>query len=866
MAHDPETADQCALCGEQLPDRAVDRVGDTFCSDGCRHVARELPLPDGSASVDVEETPPVDARSSSDDDLERTFFRIDGMYAATCEAFLEAVAESRDGVVEATASYVTEAVRVDHDPDRCSAADLEDALTTTGYTAYRRDQADTGDEDAGGTRRAREMSGLRKRRSEDTLEIRYIVGVVFGTFLLVPYVTVFYPVHLAAFSDWGMLGLYGETFADFDGFLFLPLSFVVTGVVLYLAGMPLLRGAYISLRLRRVNTHVLAAWTIVSAYVYGTLALALGRTDVYYDLTIVVAALVVGAIFHESTCKRRASERLTDLTASQVAEARVYEADGSTRTVPVDDLEAGDRILVRAGERIPVDGVLREDGCTVDEAVVTGESLPVPKAPGDPVIGGAVVTGDAAVVEVGADATSTIARLTERVWDLQSVDHGVGRRADALATRIAPAVVGAILVVGIAQYATGSAWTTVTMATLLTVVVASPWALAFAPQLSVAESIREAGERGIVVFDETVFERLRAVDTVVFDKTGTLTAGAMTIHEATVPDDLLEAAGALERRGSHPAATAIAAAVDGDGTAVGDTNDRATTDGGTDEEPPADERADTEATTEEVATGETTEDGGTGATAGTETAPTVEAFHSHATGVSGVVDGGEILVGHPDLFRERGWELEDRLEQRVDHVRERGQLPVVVGRDGTAAGVVVLGDEPRPNWEATVSSLEDDGVSVVVLTGDEASAAAFCEAHSGVDHVFAGVSPAGKTAAIGRLRASGTVAMVGDGTNDAPALADADLGISLGGGTALAADAADLAIVDDDLAAVEDAFTLARAARDRTRQSLGLALGYNVVLVPVALAGLLNPLFVAVAAGLTATLVGLNATRPLLDS
>jgi heavy metal translocating P-type ATPase len=838
----PTERSRCRFCGTVRSASATDKHDDRFCSAGCRDVYDTLGAPanedgderTGSAGSGSEERA-TDEADRTADDLERAFFRIDGMHSALCEAYLESVAEGCDGVVDAAASYVTETVRVEYDPVRTSADELREALSTVGYTAYRRDEADPeDDETTGGTQRSREMTGLRKQRTEEMLEVRYIVGVVFGSFLLVPYVTVFYPVFLAAFVDWPIVQRYEDTFATFDGMLFLPLLLTLTGAVLYLTGRPLLRGAYVSLKLRRANTHLLAALTIVAAYAYGTLAFFVQRVDVYYDLTIVVAAAVMGAVFYEATIKRRALNRLTELTVSQVGKARRLEEDGTTTEVPIAELTGGDRVLVRPGERIPVDGAIVESTCTVDEAVVTGESLPVSKQSGDDAIGGSVVTAGAAVVEVGPKTRSSIERLTETVWNVQSATHGVQRRGDRLAAKLVPLVVGAAVVVGLVRFALGGDAATAARAVLLTVIVASPWALALATPVSVATSLREALARGIVVFDETVFERLRDVDVVVFDKTGTLTTGEMRVLEADAPTDLLGAAGALERRATHPAATAIAAAFDersgkgdrrrSDGGSVGDVSDGA--------EP---------------------------------STPTVDEFRSHATGVEGVVDGRRVLVGHPDLFRERDWTLESALESRIDDARERGHLPVVAGRDGAAAGLIVVGDEPRTEWAETVTCLREAGAEVVVLTGDHAAASEFLERHADVSHVFADVPPAGKTATIRRLAADRQVAMVGDGTNDAPALAAADFGIALGSGTALAADAADLAILEDDTAGVERAFALSNAAGRRVRQNLGLALVYNAVAIPATLLGLVNPLVTMTALAATALLVVANSSRPLLE-
>ncbi|MDF9744716.1 cation-translocating P-type ATPase [Natrinema sp. S1CR25-10] len=837
--------DRCRLCGTPLRETDGESPSAGFCSTGCRDVAAEFGTnadsgpDDGTDGVTVADDSrpgdrPTDPQATAATDGEerrngtaRTFFRIDGMQSAIDETFLESVARGRDGVTDAEASYVTETVRVDHDPDRLSTAELEDALSTVGYTAYLREEA-TADEETGGTRRSREMTGLRKRRSEDMLEMRYVVGVVFGTFLLLPFVAVLYPMFLTSFTDWGAISHFEGAFTGFSGPLYLPLFLVGTGAILYLTGGPLLRGAYVSLKLRRPTTDLLAALTIVSAYAYSVLVSGLGRSDLYFDLTILVASLVMGAIYYEATVKRRATDRLTDLTVSQVDTARLYAADGSTTEIPVSDLESDDRLLVREGERIPVDGRLAEGECAVDEAVVTGESLPVTKREGDELVGGSVVTTDAAIVDVGERTTSSIERLTRVVWNVQSADHGVTRRADEFAATLLPVVLAATVAVGAGSLLTGASATTTVLAALVTIMVASPWALGFATPYSVAASLQEALERGIVVFDETVFERLRAVDVVVFDKTGTLTTGEMTVREADAPDDLLAAAAALERRAAHPAAAAITAAFDGS----------------TDEDGrPA--RA----------------DGGSAAADGL----TVRDFQAHATGVEGTVDGRSILVGHPDLFRERDWALEDGLESRIDRAREAGRLPVVVGRDGAAEGIVIVGDEPRAEWDETVSALSDDGIDVVVLTGDDGTAADAFARHPGVDHVFAGVSPDGKTAAVERMKTDGRVAMVGDGTNDAPALAAADLGISLGSGTALAADAADIAIVDDDLAAVEKAFALARAARGRIRQNIGLAFVYNAIAIPAAALGIVNPLVTTVAVVAGALLIVGNAERSLVD-
>ena len=875
----PDTCDLCgtersgdsgAFGGNEWDDNSGADSDSSFCSAGCRDVARTL---DGDGSepgsnaeradtavgpaAKQEADPSADA-DAADSAAARSFLRVDGMHAATCEAYLESIAESQPGVVAAEASYVTETIRVDHDPEETLTRDLRDSLSTTGYTAHlRTETAEVDDAATGGTRRSREVEGIRKRRSDEILGLRYAVGIVFGAFLLIPYVAVLYPAHLATIIDHPALATYKGAFelSGASGFLFLRIYFVLTGIVLLFTGKPVLRGAYTSLKMRRPNTDLLVAITSMSAFWYGTGAVLAGQNDIYYDLTIVVAAVVTAAAFYETSIKQRALSRLTELTVSQVDDARRYDPDGTTAEVPVDELTPGDRILVREGERVPVDGTLAADVCTVEEAVVTGEALPVVKREGDEVIGGSVVTDGAAVVTVGDPVTSSIDRITNALWTIQSADHGVQRRADRITGYVVPLL--ALLAVGVAGavLATGGPPSQAVLAALLALFVACPWTLGLATPLSVASSIRSAMDRGIVVFDETIFERLRDVDVVVFDKTGTLTTGEMDVVAADAPADLLAAAAALERRASHPAATAIVeafAGTTGEESAVGS---EVKPDGGNAMD--GDEGNPMDGDEAHVAVDD--------ADGHTETRPPIREFETYTNGVGGVVDGQDLLVGSLALFDGQGWTVADGVAERAREARGFGRLPVVVGRDGHAEGVVVVGDEPREGWEATLTSLAERGIDVAVLTGDDPEATAFFDRQAAVDHVFAGVPPAGKTETVRRFQRSGRVAMVGDGTNDAPALAQADLGVSLGSGTALAADAADVAIVDDDLGAVETAFDLAVAARQRVVRNLGLGLTYNAIAIPAALLGVFSPVTAALAVLVSGGLIGYTCSQDLLD-
>ena len=824
-------SERCGLCGTALGAQRAERVradstgtNASYCSPGCRRVATELGTGDTPAASErsgqtAEGGPATDAEPEPEEATERIFLHVDGMHSATCETFLEAIAERQEGVTSAAASYVTETIRIEYDPELVSREELSAALTTVGYKVTPREELAT-------------VAAERERRPDqrqldDLLGFRYAAGVLVAMVMLFPYAVVLYPAQAAEVFGFATIGFFGGGPGPGDAILVLPLFLTMTSVVLFFTGLPLLRGAYVSILVRRPNTDLLVAITIVGAYLYGTIAFLSGNLSVYYDLTIVVAAVVVAAIFYESLVKQRAVDLLTDLTVSQVDSARVLGPDGETTETAVSELEPRDRILVREGERVPVDGELEAGDCTVDEAVVTGESLPVRKERGAELVGGSVVTDGAATVRVGDPPTSGIAGITTTVWDLQSGTHGIQRRSDRIAARILPAIlVIALLAGGIGYVASGALGGT--LAFLGAFLVVCPWTVGLSTPLSVARSIEAATRRGVVVFDETVFERLRDTDTVVFDKTGTLTTGEMEVIDADCPPGLLAAAGQLEKRAAHPAGEAIAAAADG-----------VFTDGGTGPDEPA--------------------------AGSTETGFRVEDVRTHSTGIEGDVDGEHVLVGNLALFAEAGWSVGNDLESRASEHRDAGDLPVIVGRNGHAEGLIVLGDDARPEWEETVRALAKRDVQTVVLTGDdEAPAAAFAE-HPDVDHVFAGVPPAGKTETIRLLQEKGHVTMVGDGTNDGPALAAADLGVSLGSGTALASEAADLAILDDDLRGLETAFELATAARRRLLENTVLGLSYNGIVVPLAVAGLLNPLFAMGATVLSASLVGANALRPLID-
>ena len=795
----------CTLCDLDVPANPITdpEVSGEFCCQGCLAVARSLDGVD-PAEADLEELAADEPIEDADGEV--TYLSVDGMHCATCERFLEMTATDHDGVEAAAASYATDTMKVVYDPETVTEGDVPDIVTRSGYRAFQREEGSDEDDPTIG---------------------RLLIGGFLGMMAMLWYVLFVYPQHfgfdpVVDFGTFGRLYLLGQIW-------------LFATIILLYTGFPLLRGAYVSLRAGQPNMDLLVALAATSSYVYSAAITVAGGIDVYFDVTIAIVLVVTTGNYYEDRIKHAAVALLSELTEARVAEARTRDGE----VVPIEEIDPGTELLVRPGERIPLDGTVVEGVAAVDEALVTGESLPVTRRPGDEVVGGGVVTDRPLVLAVSEDGTSTLDRIVGLLWDIQSSRRGIQQLADKLATVFVPLVVVLALLAAAATLVLGGTPTAALLVALTVLIVSCPCALGLATPLAVASGVQRAAEDGIVVGSETVFETLPETDVVALDKTGTLTSGEMAVTDVRSDGDdgVLARAAALERYSNHPVADAVVAhAADADVPTL-DVDDGARADGGT-----------------------MTESGGNGPPDDGDDLP----VDVEPKGVAGLVGGTETVVGHPDLFDARGLSVPDAHADRASEAAANGAVPVLVGWDGECRGVLTVTDRPRDDWRVTVETLAAEDRDVVVLTGDDSAAAEQFRSHPAVEEVFAGLPPDGKVATVQQLRDRGRVTMIGDGANDAPALAAADVGVALAQGTELATEAADAVVTSGRLDAVPTLFAVSGATRSRVRQNLAWAFGYNVVAIPLAATGLLNPLFAALAMGTSSALVVINSSRQLL--
>ncbi|WP_208292943.1 heavy metal translocating P-type ATPase [Naumannella halotolerans] len=726
----------------------------------------------------------------------RLELKIDGMTCASCANRVERKLNKLDGVA-ANVNYATEkaalTVPADTDPQT-----LINAVEEAGYGA-RLPEAD------------------RAETAEDDPELRSLRQRLIGAAVLSIPVILMAMIPALQFDYWGFASL------------------VLAAPVIVWAGWPFHRAAWLNLRhgaatmdtLISVGTGAAFVWSVIALFLGSagepgmthrftlTLAPTDGLSNIYLEVAAGVITFILFGRWVEKRSKRQAGAALRALLELGAKEVTLLR-DGTEVRVPIEQLAVGDSFVVRPGEKIATDGVIIAGSSAVDVSMLTGESVPVEVAEGDPVSGATINAGGRVVVRatrVGSD--TQLAQMAQLVEDAQSGKAQVQRLADRVSAIFVPVVIAiAVATLGGwlgAGFPVADAFT----AAVAVLIIACPCALGLATPTALLVGTGRGAQLGILIKGPEVLESTRRVDTIVVDKTGTVTEGRMSLTEVITGTGvdrqrLLRLAGGLENASEHPIARAIAAA------AIDQVGEL----------------------------------------------PTVVDFENLAgRGVRGSVDGTQVLAGRVSLIAE-SCEVDPVLRDSLARAERTGGTAIMVAFDGAAVGVLVVTDRLKPTSVEAVAQFRRLGLTPVLLTGDNAAVAAQVGAEVGIDRVIAEVLPAGKVEVVRGLQAGGrVVAMVGDGVNDAPALAQADLGLAMGSGTDVAIEAADITLVRNDLRAAGDAIRLSRRTLGTIRANLFWAFAYNTAAIPIAALGLLNPMLAGAAMALSSVFVVTNSLR-----
>ncbi|UUN25106.1 cation-translocating P-type ATPase [Streptomyces sp. FIT100] len=737
---------------------------------------------------------------------------IGGMTCASCAARIERKLNRIDGV-EATVNYATEKARVSY-REGIAVRELIATVEATGYTATEPAPvpAPASVPQAGG---APVSDGGGEGDGDGLRDLRH--RLITAVALAVPVVAMAMAPALQ-FTYWQWLSL------------------TLAAPVATYAAWPFHRAALVNARHGAATMDTLISLGVSAAFLWSLWALFFGHAgmpgmthafeltvargdggeNIYLETAAGVTAFILAGRYFEARSKRRAGaalRALLELGAKDVTLLR----DGREHPVPVAELKAGDLFLVRPGEKIATDGVVVEGASAVDASMLTGESVPVEVAVGDTVTGATLNAGGRLVVEATRVGAGTqLARMAKLVEDAQNGKAAAQRLADRISAVFVPAVIALALGTLGVWLAGGSPLPAAFTAAVAVLIIACPCALGLATPMALMVGTGRGARLGILIKGPEALETTRTVDTVVLDKTGTVTTGRMTlleVHTAASADEreVLRLAGALEHMSEHPVARAVAA----------------------------------------------------GAAERVGPLPVPEEFTGLAgLGVRGVVDGHEVVVGRVRLVDESGAELPEELERARAAAEEAGRTAITVAWDGAARAVLVVADAVKDTSPEAIRRLRALGLSPILLTGDNETVARAVAAEAGIDEVIAEVMPEDKVAVVKRLQAQGRrVAMVGDGVNDAAALAQADLGLAMGTGTDAAIEAGDVTLVRGDLRVAADAIRLSRRTLGTIRSNLFWAFAYNVAALPLAAAGLLNPMIAGAAMAFSSVFVVANSLR-----
>jgi Cu+-exporting ATPase len=750
-------------------------------------------------------------------------FPVTGMNCAACSSRVEKTVQGLRGVVRAAVNLATERVTVTYLPDLITPAGIARAVQDAGYRML------VG-EDGAAPAEPGAAADEERRRHISLIRLKFIVSLVVGAILML--MMLIPESRLRMQSQWYIM-------------------FALATPVQFWAGAQFYRGAWAALRHRTTDMNTLISVGTSVAYLYSTAvtffpgafesAAGAGfKAAVYYDSAVIIIGLILLGRWLEARAKGQTSAAMKRLVGLRAKTARVVRpAPGGPDIeidIPVDDVFVGDIVVVRPGEKIPVDGVVVEGRSAVDESMLTGESIPVEKGPGDEVIGATLNrTGSFRFQATKVGRDTALAQIVRLVEEAQGSKAPIQRMADYIASIFVPVVFGVAIITFLVWYFFGPqpVVTLALLAFVAVVIIACPCAMGLATPTAIVVGTGKGAENGILIRSGEALERAYKLDAIVLDKTGTLTRGKPEVTDiilateasgadGVVPaplqaDDLLRLAASAERGSEHPLGETIVEEAKARGLALQDATD-------------------------------------------------FDAIPGR--GVQATVGGVPVLLGNHRLMDERGFAL-GTLEATAQRLAADGKTPMFVVSGGALAGIIGVADVLKPGSVEAVRGLEALGLEVYMITGDNRLTAEAIARQAGIKNVLAEVLPERKAQEVKRLQAAGkVVAMVGDGINDAPALAQADIGMAIGTGTDVAMETSDITLISGDLTRIATAIRLSRATMRVIKQNLGWAFGYNIALIPVA-AGilypafglLLDPAYAAVAMALSSVSVLSNSLR-----